>query len=93
LALGGNPAVTCPALTDVYALCTANFVAQTNSDALHVYFKTISGSGTVYVDDIQVALAQPPAAVQPVPTLSTGLLALLSLLLLIGAAWRARQSR
>jgi hypothetical protein len=93
LALGSSTPVNCPQLASTYALCTASFVAQTNNDALHVYFSTTDGSGTVYVDDIQVALAQPPAAVQPVPTLSTGLLALLSLLLLIGAAWRARQSR
>ena len=93
LALGTNPPVTCPALTDVYALCTANFVAQTTNDALHVYYKTVGGSGTVFVDDIQISLTQAPAVVQPVPTLSTGLLILLSLLLLTGAAWRKRQFR
>ena len=93
LALGSSAPVNCPQLTLTYALCTASFVAQTNNDALHVYFSTTDGSGTVHVDDIQVAMAQPPAAVQPVPTLNAGMLALLSLLLLVGGIWRARQSR
>lgn len=90
LALGTNPPVTCPALTTEYVLCTASFVAQSSSDALHVYFKTISGSGTVWIDDIQI---QAPPVAQPVPTLNTALLALLSLLLLVSAAWRVRQPK
>ena len=93
LALGSSTPVNCPQLASTYALCTASFVAQTNNDALHVYFSTTDGSGTVFVDDIQISLTQAPAAVQPVPTLSTGLLVLLSLLLLVGAAWRKRQFR
>jgi len=79
--IGANPPVTCPTLTTSYALCTANFVALANNAPVHVYFKTIGGSGTVYIDDVSVTGAFGSA----VPTLDQwALLALAALLMLAG---------
>jgi hypothetical protein len=56
-------------------------VAQANNDPVHLYFKTIGGSGTVYIDDVTVAGSFGVA----VPTLSEwALMALAALLLLTG---------
>ena len=79
--IGANPPVTCPTLTTTYALCTASFVALANSAPVHLYFKTLGGTGTVYIDDVAVAGAFGSA----VPTLSEWvLMALAALLLLTG---------
>jgi hypothetical protein len=81
LSIGANPPVTCATLTTTYALCSATFVAQANNDPVHLYFKTIGGSGTVYIDDVTVAGSFGVA----VPTLSEwALMALAALLLLTG---------
>jgi hypothetical protein len=59
-------------------------VALANNAPLHVYFKTISGTGVVYIDDVSVAgLAGPVGSA--VPTLNDWvMMALAALLMLTG---------
>ncbi len=87
LGLGSSAPVDCATLTTTYALCTATFTAQTSGDAVHLYFKTVGGSGVVYIDDVSVTGS---AAV--VPTLGEwALLALAGMLLVSG--WAMARNR
>jgi hypothetical protein len=90
LSLGANPPVTCAALTTTYALCAANFVALTNNDPVHLYFKTLSGTGTVFIDDVSVGGAA-PVSTAPVPTLNEWALMFLAALLTFAGWLRLRK--
>lgn len=88
LSIGTNPPFTCATLTTTYALCSATFVAPANNAPVHLYFKTISGTGTVYIDDVSVVGAFGAA----VPTLGEWALILMAALLML-TAWSYLRKR
>jgi hypothetical protein len=89
LSIGTNPPFTCATLTSTYALCSATFVAPTNNAPVHLYFKTISGTGTVFIDDVSVTGVFVGAAI---PTLGEWALIVMAALLML-TAWTYLRKR